>query len=213
MRIINEKHWEYNQSVQHLFIDFQKAYDLIHRDAVWKCMKEFKIPNKLINTCKTCVQKTRSAVRIEGTLSSFFENKTGLKQGDPLTLTLFSLALQKVIQSTKMVTSGIKIGKKQLNILAYADDIALIGKNEIELGKLFVDMANIARKFGLRINQEKTKYMIVERKNSLKKNKTEHLKIKNYKFERVENLKYLGVVLNEDSNNQTDLQERIKNAN
>ena len=28
------------------------------------------------------VQKTRSAVRIEGTLPSFFENKTGLKQGD-----------------------------------------------------------------------------------------------------------------------------------
>jgi len=38
-----------------------------------------KIPIKLINMCKTCVQKTRSVVRIEGTLSSFFENKTGLK--------------------------------------------------------------------------------------------------------------------------------------
>jgi len=55
--------------------------------------------------------------------------------------------------------------------------------------------------------------MIVERKNSLKKNKMGHLKIKNYKFERVENCKYLGVVLNEDNNNQIDLQERIKNAN
>jgi hypothetical protein len=32
-------------------------------------------------------------------------------------------------------------------------------------------MENVARKFGLQINQEKTKYMIVERKNSLKKNK------------------------------------------
>jgi hypothetical protein len=31
-------------------------------------------------------------------------------------------------------------------------------------------MGNIAREFGLQINQEKTKYMIVERKNSLKKN-------------------------------------------
>jgi len=40
-----------------------------------------------------------------------------------------------------------------------------------------------------------------------------HLKIENYKFERVENLKYLGVTLNEDNNNQTDLQDRIKNAN
>ena len=36
---------------------------------------------------------------------------------------------------------------------------------------------------------------------------------KNYKFERVENFKYLEVILNEDNNNQIDLQERIKIAN
>jgi hypothetical protein len=35
----------------------------------------------------------------------------------------------------------------------------------------FVEMENIARKFRLQINQEKTNYMIVERKNSLKKTK------------------------------------------
>ena len=29
----------------------------------------------------------------------------------------------------------------------------------------------------------------------------------------MENFKYLGVILNEDNNNQTKLQERIKNAN
>ena len=75
LKIINEKLREYNQSVQYLFIDFQKAYDSIHRDSLWKCMEEFKISTKLINMCKTCVQNTRSGVRIEGTLSSFFENK------------------------------------------------------------------------------------------------------------------------------------------
>jgi hypothetical protein len=47
-------------------------------------VEEFKSPTKLINMCKTCVPKTRSAVRIEGTLSTFFENKAGLKQGDTL---------------------------------------------------------------------------------------------------------------------------------
>ena len=35
-----------------------------------------------------------------------------------------------------MVPSGIKIGKEELNVLAYADDIALIGKNEIEIRKI-----------------------------------------------------------------------------
>ena len=34
-----------------------------------------------------------------------------------------------------------------------------------------------------------------------------HSKIKNYKFERVENFKYLGIIPNEDNNNQTDLQK------
>jgi len=81
-----------------------------------------------------------------------------------------------------MVSSGKKIGKEQVNTLAYADDIALIGNNEIEIRKLFVEMENIVRKFRLQMNQERTKYMIVGRKNSLKKNKIGHLKIKNYKL-------------------------------
>jgi len=38
------------------------------------------------------------------------------------------LALQKVTQSIKMVHSGIKIGKEQLNALPNADDIALLEK-------------------------------------------------------------------------------------
>ena len=71
---------------------------------------------------KKCGQNRRNIV-------IFFENKTGLKQGDPLSPILFNLALQKVIQSKNIVPSGMKIGKEQLNVLAYADDIALIGKN------------------------------------------------------------------------------------
>jgi len=90
LKIINEKFWENKQSVQYLFIDFPKGYDSVHRDTLWECMKEFKIHTKLINVCKTCVQEKRSAVRIEGILSPFIENETGLKQGDPLSPILFN---------------------------------------------------------------------------------------------------------------------------
>jgi hypothetical protein len=67
--------------------------------STYKCKEEFKLPKQLINMCKTCAQKARSAIRIEGTLSSFFENKTELKQGDSLSPMLLNLELQKVIQS------------------------------------------------------------------------------------------------------------------
>jgi hypothetical protein len=55
------------------------------------------------------------------------------------------------------------------NVLAYADDIVLIGKNEIEIRQLFVEVENIARMLGLRINQRKTKYVIVGEKHLKKK--------------------------------------------
>jgi len=47
-------------------------------------------------------------------------------------------------------------------------------------------MENIARKLRVHINQGKTKYMIVEQKNSSKPNKTGQLTIKNYTFERAD---------------------------
>jgi type II secretory pathway component PulK len=55
--------------------------------------------------------------------------------------------------------------------------------------------------------------MIVEWKNSSKENETGQLTIKNYIFERADNFKYLGVILNEDNNHKIDLQERRINSN
>ena len=55
--------------------------------------------------------------------------------------------------------------------------------------------------------------MKVERKNSLKKNQITHLKIKITNFNDCKILNIQELLLNEDNNNQTDLQERIKNAN
>jgi len=63
-----------------------------------------------------------------------------------------------------MAPSGIKICKE----LAYADDIVLIVKNEIEIRQLSVEIENFSRKLGLHINQVQTKCMTVEQKNSSK---------------------------------------------
>jgi len=47
LKIINEKLWECNQCVQYLFIDFKMRMN-IHRDMLWECMKDFKIPTKYV---------------------------------------------------------------------------------------------------------------------------------------------------------------------
>jgi hypothetical protein len=66
----------------------------------------------------------------------------------------------------------------------------LIGRTEIEIIQLLVEMVNSTKKLGLQIKQERRIYMIVERKNTLIQNKIGHLKIKYYIFKRAENFKY-----------------------
>ena len=74
---------------------------------------------------------------------------------DPLSPLLFNLALQNVIRSIKMVPRNIEIGKDKLNVLAYADDIVLIGKNEVEIRQRFIEIENFTRKLVRNLNQEK----------------------------------------------------------
>jgi hypothetical protein len=62
------------------------------------------------------------------------------------------------------------------------------------------------------INKEKTKYTIVG-KTKITGVKKKEIQINKYTFENVDNLKYLGVMINEINNKDFEIQERIKNAN
>jgi len=65
-----------------------------------------------------------------------------------------------------------------------------------------------ANKVGLRINEQKTKYMINTR-NKVHFRNEKHLQVYNYKSERVAEFKYLGSLITENSDNNTDIKARI----
>jgi len=82
-----------------------------------------------------------------------------------------------VIQTTKMVPNGRKIGKEQLNILAYADYNVLIGKNETNK-KTFCRNGKHCQNVRTTDKPRKDKIYDTGKENSLKQNKIGHLKIK-----------------------------------
>lgn len=52
-RQIQEKCREQGQNLYIVFIDFTKAFDSVNRDRLWKVMKKFSCPDKLINIIKS----------------------------------------------------------------------------------------------------------------------------------------------------------------
>jgi len=69
-----------------------------------------------------------------------------------------------------------------------------------------------ANEVGLRINEEKTKYMISKR-NKVRFSNEKYLQVYNYEFERVGEFKYLGSMKTENSDNNTEIKARIMAEN
>ena len=93
-----EKHYEHNQDMYMLFVDFKQAFDSIDRYKLYKVMEDMKIPYKLITLVKTTMKNTTASVKVTNKLSNSFTFNAGVKQGNGLSTTLFILALHYGVQ-------------------------------------------------------------------------------------------------------------------
>jgi hypothetical protein len=104
-----------------------------------------------------------------------FAINKGLRQGDALTTQLFNAVLEKVMRHIQ-INKGGSIYTRTLQILAYADDVNLIGRSTGLLNDAVVQMEAGANEVGLKINEEKTKYMINTR-NKVRFRNQKHLQV------------------------------------
>ena len=173
-------------------------------------MEELGIPYKLISLVKATMDNSQCRVRIQKDLSDIFTVKNGLRQGDSLACLLFNIALEKVVREAGIQTRG-TIFYKSVQILAFADDVDIIARSERDLIKSFRALRDAAGTMGLKINENKTKYMIV---NSKDPNKiVKHIVIDGTKFETVQSFVYLGSLVNSNNDISEEISRRIQNAN
>ncbi|KAL4103343.1 hypothetical protein QTP88_018720 [Uroleucon formosanum] len=207
LRQTMEKYYEFDMDLYMIFVDYKQAYDSVNRQELWKAMLHFGIPKKYVNLVNMCNNKTVLKVRFLQTLSPAFEVNSGLRQGDALSPTLFNLGLEKVIREAYEDRRMEVIGEE--TILAYADDIVLLGNTREEISHSLSKLIEVSKNMGLCINEEKTKLMILSRRNVDQSN----LKVGSMNFEKVDNFKYLGVNINNSNNMHKEIKERISNGN
>ncbi|XDV29016.1 hypothetical protein PO909_032197 [Leuciscus waleckii] len=76
LRINIEQSIEWNLPVYVNFIDFEKAFDSVDRERLWKLMAHYGIPAKIINIIRSTYQGTRCQVLHEGCISEAWEGGT-----------------------------------------------------------------------------------------------------------------------------------------
>ena len=153
------KRKEYNLPLFLLFIDYEKAYNDVNREAVGSDVN--KIPNYLLNTIKCIYRNTKVRIKFNDGISEPIHIKKGVRQGCGLSPVLFNIYINKIIQEFKtVIEEGIQLNNRNLvNTILYADDQILMATSDDHLQTMAYHMNLLARKYKMNISSTKTKSM------------------------------------------------------
>ena len=89
--------------------------------------------------------------------TDWFQIGKGICQGCILSLCLFNLYVEYITRNARLdeVQAGIKIARRNINNLRYADDTTFMAESEEELKSLLMTVKEESEKAGLKLNIQK----------------------------------------------------------
>ena len=125
----------------------------------WKILKEMGIPDHLNCLLRNLYAGQEVTVRTGHGTTDWFRIGKGVRQGCILSPCLFNLHAQYIMRNAGLeeAQAGIKIARRNINNLRYADDTTLMAESEEELKSLLMKVKVESEKVGLKLNIQKTK--------------------------------------------------------
>ena len=191
-----QNHIELKKNIFGAFVDFNKAFDWVNRSLLfYKLRHDYNVTGNIYWAIKALYRETESCIRLNNEYSSWFKTTCGVRQGDSLSPTMFSLFINDLAHQINDLRCGVRFGDSSLSILMYADDVILLSENESDLQKMLNALSEWCKKWRLTVNETKTKIVHFRPKRTPLTTNVFTLNEKN--IEIVSHYKYLGLQLQE----------------
>ena len=156
----SSKKQEFHKNIYFCFIDYAKAFDCVDHDKLWEILQEMGIPDHLTWLLRNMYEGQESTVRTGHGTTDWFQIGKGVCQGCILSPCLFNLYAEYIMWNARLdeAQAGIKIARRNISNLRYADDTTLIAESE-ELKRLLMKVKEESEEVGLQLNIQKTKIM------------------------------------------------------
>ena len=125
---IIEKAREFQKNIYFCFLEYAKAFDCVDHNTLWKILKEMGIPDHLTSLLRNLYADQKVTVRTRHISMDWFQIGKGVHHSCILSSCLFNLYAEYIIRNVKMddTQAGIKIARRNINNLRYADDTTLM---------------------------------------------------------------------------------------
>ncbi|KAK4519880.1 uncharacterized protein ATC70_010124 [Mucor velutinosus] len=152
-----------------ILLEQEKAYDRVNADYLCAVLLRFGFPASFVSCVKLLFFSNDMDINVNGYFTPAVKQERGITQGDPLSPLLFDVALEPFLLSilqdpyfhgfrasngasadtNSRVSSAIKC-------LAYADDVCVLLRDELDLYRLQQHMANYAAVSNAKFNDDKS---------------------------------------------------------
>ena len=131
------KKQEFQKNIYFCFIDYDKAFDCMDHNKLWRILKEMGIPDYLICLLRNLYACQEPTVRNGRETTDWFQIGKGICQSCILSPCLFNLCAEYIMRNAGLeeAQAEIKIAGRNINHLRYADDTTLMAESEEELIK------------------------------------------------------------------------------
>ena len=153
---IMEKAKEFQKNIYFCFIDYAKPFDCVDHNKLENSSRDGNTRPPNLPLLKS-ICRSRSG---HGTID-WFQIGKGVHQGCILSFCLFNLYAEYIMRNAGLdeAQSGIKIARRNISNLRYADDTTLMAESKNELKSLSMKVKEESENIGLKLNIQKPKIM------------------------------------------------------
>ena len=135
---IIKKAKEFQKNIYFCFTDYAKAFGCVDQNKLWKILKEMGIPDHLTCLLRNLHAGQEATVRTGHGTTDWFQIRKRVHQGYILSSCLFNLYAEYIMRNASLdeAQAEIKIARRNINNLRYANDTTLVAESEEELKSL-----------------------------------------------------------------------------
>ena len=146
----------YNQlylSIYFCSIDYAKAFDSVFHNKLWKMLKVMGIPDHLTCILRNLYAGQGATFRTRHETMDWFKIGKGAQRGSIFSPCLFDLYVDYIMWNARLIEAqaGIKITRRKINNLRYADDTTIMAESKKELKSLLLKVKEESEKAGLQL--------------------------------------------------------------
>ena len=160
-----EKAREFQKNIYFCFIDYDKAFDCVDHNKLWKILQEREYQTILPASWEICMQVNSlnwTTVRTGHGTTDWFRIGKGVCEGYILSPCLFNLYEEYIMWNTELdgAQAGIKIAGRNINNLRYAGDGTLMAESKEELKSLLMKVKKENEKAGLKFKKRRSWHLV-----------------------------------------------------